>query len=406
MAGEVTVSGRVEPGFEAVREAFEANFTEHGDVGAAVAVYVDGRCVVDLTGGVADPATGRPWEPDTIELVFSTTKGWVAILAHLLAQRGELDLDAPVAEVWPEFKAEGKEAIPVRWLLSHRAGLPVVDDPPSTDEVLAWDPVVAALAAQRPVWEPGTRHGYHALTYGWLVGEVLRRVTGRSVGQLVADELAGPLGLDLWIGLPESEEPRVAPLIPSPPPDPAAAAAALEQITDPGLRDLLIRSAEAWTDPGSLAVRALTLSGALGSLTGGPFIWNERRIRAAEIPAANGVTDARSLARLYAATVGEVDGVRLLEPATVQGATVEQSSGPDAVLVVPTRFGSGFFLDSPFSPLLGPGSFGHAGAGGSLGFADPDAKVGFGYVMNQMRQGLAGDPRTLGLIDALRRSLS
>jgi CubicO group peptidase (beta-lactamase class C family) len=388
------ISGQVADGFGAVEEVFSANFDVHGDVGAAVSLYVDGRPVVDLWGGVADVETGRPWAKDTLQLVFSTTKGVAAICTHLLVQRGQLDLDAPVAEQWPEFAAAGKERVTTRQLLSHRAGLPVVDGTVVPEEVLAWDPIVERLAAQAPLWEPGTKHGYHALTYGWLVGEVVRRVTGRSLGRLLAEDVAGPLGLELWIGLPEGEERRVSTLIGS------------EWSFGADLSDELLASLPeqvramvvAFADPEGVSQRALTI-------TTPPLRWNDRAVHAAELPAANGIGTARSLARLYAACVSDVDGVRLLDEATVKDAAREQSDGHDEVLLVPTRFGSGFFLPSSFSPLYGPGSFGHAGAGGSLAFADVDAGIGFAYVMNRMEQNLAGDPRTLALIDAVKRSL-
>ena len=382
------IHGDVRPGYEPVREAFRRNFEHHGDIGAACCLYVDGQKVVDIWGGVADAKEDRPWAEDTLTLVYSTTKGVTAVCAHLLAQRGELDLDAPVVEYWPEFGKEGKGDIPVRWLLSHRAGLPVIDATLSPAEALAWAPAVDALAAQAPVWEPGTRHGYHALTYGWLVGEVIRRVTGRGVGQFLADEVSGPLDLDLWIGLPEAEEARVCRLIPS-------------ELTRPSEEELKALTPErlemlrAMASTTSLAMRAL-------NVTTPPFNFNSREVHAAEQPAANGIATARSLAKLYAACIGEVDGRRLLEPATVEAAIAEQSSGPDAVLVLDTRFGTGFFIKSDFAPMMGPRSFGHAGAGGSLAFADPDAGVAFAYVMNKMQQNLSGDPRTANLIEAVR----
>jgi CubicO group peptidase (beta-lactamase class C family) len=378
------VHGEVEPGFEGVRQAFLSNFSSHGDVGAAFCLYRDGRKVVDIWGGVADAKTGQAWAGDTLTLVYSTTKGVTAICAHLLAQRGELDLDAPVVEYWPEFAPEGKARIPVRWLLSHRAGLPVIDRRLTPEEALAWDPAVQALAAQRPVWEPGTRHGYHALTYGWLVGEVIRRATGRTVGEVLAKQVSGPLGLDLWVGLPEGEEPKVCRLIP---PDPPRLDSVIEGTLPPERIEML----KATANPTSLTARAL-------NVTDPPFNFNSPAVHAGELPAANGIGTARALAKLYAATVGEVDGIRLLEPATVADATRQQSNGPDEVLVLDTRFGSGFFLPSSFAPLMGPRSFGHAGAGGSLAFADPDRGLAFGYVMNRMQQNLSGDPRTANLI--------
>ncbi|MGH9301327.1 MAG: serine hydrolase domain-containing protein, partial [Acidimicrobiales bacterium] len=255
-------------------------------------------------------------------------------------------------------------------------------------QALAWDPVIEALAAQEPLWEPGQAHGYHALTFGWLVGELIRRISGRSVGRFFAEEVAGPLGLEFWIGLPEQYEHRVAPLISSPMPD------------DPALRELAV----ALMGPDTLLGRALTLDGAFDSLgLTSPF--NSRAVHAAEIPAANGITNAASLSRFYAGLIGEVDGVRVLGPEALKVATATQCEGQDKVLMVQTRFGLGFMLHSEFTPLLGPGSFGHSGAGGSLGFADPDTGVSFGYVMNQMQANLSADPRTLGLIEALRSSL-
>lgn len=388
------MQGEVAAGFEGVRDAFVANFERFGDVGAACAVYVGGEAVVDLWGGIADPTTGRSWEADTTAVVFSTTKGVAAIAAHLLAQRGELDLDAPVASYWPEFGAEGKAELPVRALLSHRAGLPVVDGTVTPADALAWDPVVERLAAQAPVWPPSTAHGYHAITYGWLVGEVVRRATGRTLGQVVAEDLSAPLGLDLWIGLPEAEEGRVARLVPF------VAPRGTRPPTAPAdLPPDVAAMVRAMSDPTSLAMRAL-------SVTQPAMDFNSRAVHAAELPAANGIATARSLARLYAATVGDVDGVRILSDATVADATREQSNGPDQVLLVPTRFGSGFFLPSPFASLMGPRSFGHAGAGGSLALADPDGQVGFGYVMNAMRDNLSNDRRTLTLIAALRAALA
>ncbi len=383
------ISGRVEPGYEPVRDAFAANFDRQEELGAACCVYRDGRPVVDIWAGEVAP-DGPAWDEDTLGLVFSTTKGAAAVCAHLLASRKELDLDARVVDYWPEFAAAGKGDVPVRWLLTHQVGLPVVDAALSFDEVCAVAPVVAALAAQAPVWKPGTSHGYHALTYGWLVGEVVRRVTGRSLGQVFTDEVAGPLGLDFWIGLPEAEEARVAQLESPPLP------------TDPEL--LALMAAVMGSD--SLLWRALTLNGALGAdfSETGP-IFNSRAVHATEMPAANGITTARSLARMYAATVGEVDGVRILPPDTVADACAERASGPDAVLMIESRFGTGFMLDSQLCPMLGPASFGHAGAGGSLGFADPGAGIGFGYVMNRMGADLTGDVRAINLVAAVRACL-
>ncbi len=394
-----TVDGTVAAGFEGVRDAFERNFADHGDVGAGVAVFVDGECVVDLTGGVADPADGSPYDADALQLVFSSTKGVAAICAHLLAQRGQLDVETKVADVWPEFAANGKADATIADVLSHRVGLPVVDERLGLDEVLAITPIVDALAAQAPLWEPGSAHGYHALTYGWLVGEIIRRVDGRPIGQFVAEELSGPLGLDLWIGLPDAEHDRVVPLIAM---DPGESSI---DLADPDIAPLLGDLAAAFLDPESVTNRALSLNGAFGLDGDSGMAWNAPAVWQSQIPAANGITNARSLARLYASCVSEVDGVRILADETVERAVMERSEGRDRTLIVPTRFGLGFFIPSTFSPLMGPASFGHAGAGGSLGLADAERKVGFAYVMNKMSASLSNDPRTTGLIGAVEAAL-
>jgi CubicO group peptidase (beta-lactamase class C family) len=376
------VKGFTARGFEQVREAFAANLESGRDVGAAFAAYHHGHKVVDLWGGVADKESGRPWEEDSIILVFSTTKGATALCANMLAERGALDVDAPVAHYWPEFAQGEKNEIPVKFLLSHQAGLAWIDGEMSLEEALSWDPVVDALARQTPSWEPGTQHGYHATTYGWLVGEVIRRVAGTSVGAFFRTEVAEPLGLDFWIGLPEAEEPRVVPLIP------------FELPEDQGLTEMI----DAFLGPDTGLGKALVApGGALAETT----VWNLRALRAAEVPAANGVTDARSLARMYASMIGETDGIRLLGKAQLERATAQLTSGPNAVLMnLDIQFGLGFMVPSSLVVLGGPRSFGHFGAGGSMGWADPDAGLATGYVMNRMDIGLAGDDRSLRLFNA------
>lgn len=380
------IHGQVDPGFEGVRDAFATNFERHDEVGAAFSLYVEGRKVVDLWGGIADVATGRPYAEDTLQLVFSTTKGATAICANRLAERGELDVDAPVTTCWPEFGQAGKEDIPVRWLLCHKAGLPVIDGKMSFEDACAWEPVIRALEVQRPVWEPGTAHGYHAVTYGYLVGEVVRRISGKSLGTFFADEVAAPLGLEFWIGLPDEQHPRVAPLVTFEPPK--------DQKSQELMRQFL--------GPDSLLGRAL---GAPGGAFADTQVYNRPELWAAEVPAANGITNARSLARMYAACVGEIDGVRLLGEEQVKRATIPQTEGNDRILFFETKFGLGFMLSSAFSPYGGPRGFGHAGAGGSVGFADPEHQIGFGYVMNKMQQNLSGDPRTLALINETYKAI-
>jgi CubicO group peptidase (beta-lactamase class C family) len=378
------VGGTVDQGYEAVREAFAANFEHHGEVGAACCVYRHGRPVVDLWAGTTQPGGGPPYTGDSLQIVMSSSKGVVAVAAHLLAQEGKLDFDALVAEYWPGFAVEGKQGIPVRWLLSHRAGLAAVDQPLTYPEVLAWDPVIGALEAQRPLWEPGSTHGYHVGTFGWLVGEVVRRASGMSVGRYVADRIAAPLGLDLWIGLPESQTSRVAPIIPQPPPPPGTPI--------DGMTARLL-------DPTTLLHRAFV------NPPVPPAAFNDPAFLAAEVPAANCVTNARSLARMYAACIGEVDGVRLFLPHTVANAMREESAGEDLVLGYTTRYSTGFQLPFPFRPMAGRGSFGHYGMGGSVGFANHGLGISFAYVMNQMLPSGGVDPRPAALVEALTRCL-
>ena len=383
----MAINGWTAAGFEGVRDRFEKNFADGLEVGAAFCAYHRGEKVVDLWGGLADVTTERRWEEDTIVGVFSTTKGATAVCANQLAQTDRLDVDAPVAEYWPEFAQAGKESIPVEYLLSHRAGLAWVDEPLTLEDVLGWEPMIRALERQAPVWEPGTAHGYHAVTYGYLVGEVVRRISGRSIGTYFRDEIAEPLGLDFWIGLPESLEPRVAPLV--------------------GGLSASIAGADA--DPEAMAALAALIGpeSKLGkSLSGGSAfqdsdMFNTRAVHAAEIPAAGGIGDARSIARMYAACIGDVDGIRLLSPEQLTDATTQRSAGPDIVILdLDLQFGLGFFVPSTLLQLGGPRSFGHFGMGGSAGWADPEAELGFGYVMNKMELGLAGDLRSYGLINA------
>ena len=381
-----TVHGQVAKGFEPIRDAFASNIEQH-EVGAAVCVYKHGTKVVDLWGGSFDAAGTAPYNSDTLQLVFSTTKGITAMCLAICVDRGLLDYDRPVADYWPEFAAAGKGAVTVAELVSHRAGLPFTEPAITIEDCLAWDPVCAALAKQAPMWEPGSAHGYHALTYGWLAGELVRRVDGRPIGQFVAEELAGPLGVEFWIGLPESQEQRVSPLIASPALAPEAKA----------LADMFM-------GPETLGGKALSNNGAFGSLDSADSKFNSRAVHAAAIPAANGITNARSLAKLYAACIGDVDGVaRRIAPATLDRATTTVTSGADRCLLIETTFGMGFMTSGPLTAMLGPGSFGHAGAGGSLAFGHPKRGIGFGYVMNQMDNNLAGDPRVLALLAALER---
>ncbi|MCK8434175.1 beta-lactamase family protein [Streptomyces sp. D2-8] len=384
------VHGTVAEGFEPVRDAFERNFDSLGDRGAAVAVYRDGQKVVDLWGGTKDVDGTAPWERGTAQVVRSATKGVAAAVLLLLHQRGQLDLDAPVGHYWPEFKAQGKEGVLVRHVLNHRAGLPVLDRPLTPEEALDPSKGPAALAAQAPAWEPGTDHGYHALTYGWLLDELVRRVTGQGTGEWLASQVTGPLGLDLWLGLPESEAGRVGRVGRVEGAEPTG-----------GLRARPKRSVtEAYEDPASLTRRAFAAIS--------PFPdQNDPAYHATALPATNAIATADGLARFYATLIGDTAGAaRLFTPETVDMARAEESAGPDRVLVVGTRFGLGYMLHGSASPLLTPGSFGHPGRGGALGFADPERGIAFGYVTNGFRKTVTADPRAQALVRAVRGVLN
>ncbi|WP_105974609.1 serine hydrolase domain-containing protein [Streptomyces geranii] len=391
----MNVNGTVSAGFEPVQDAFVRNFATGGERGAAVTVYRDGRRVVDLWAGTRDVDGDAPWEHGTAQIVRSATKGVAAAVLLMLAERGELDLDAPVGEYWPEYKTAGKERTLVRHVLAHRAGVPVLDRPLTPAQ--AADPALgaAAVAAQAPVWEPGTDHGYHAQTYSWLTGELVRRVSGRPIGEWVASEIAGPAGLDLWLGLPEAEAQagRVGRVGRIPTPDEPSGPGS-------GLRTRPKRSvAAAYADPESLTSRAFA------AITPLPDE-NDPAYRAAALPASNGIATADGLARFYASLIGQVDGgTRLFSPETVESARREESAGPDRVLVIGTRFGAGYMLHGTAAPLLTPGSFGHPGRGGALGFADPESGIAFGYVTNGFRKSVTADARAQALVRAVRASL-
>jgi CubicO group peptidase (beta-lactamase class C family) len=388
MSRDIPIHGHCDPRFESVKKIFTQGFEAGTEIGASVCFVWDGEPVVDLWGGHLDRTREREWAEDTLVNVYSTTKGMTAICAHMQVERGALDLDAPVAEYWPEFATAGKEEIPVRWLLSHQAGLAAPRAPISAEEMFAWDPLVDALAAQEPWWEPGTRHGYHALTFGHLVGELVRRTSGKSVGTFFRENVAEPLEADFHIGLAEEHDARTSDLFGELMPDNVDP----DQLPAPFgdfFRDMQDTS---------------TLTGAaFNNPALGRDMVNGRAWRGAEIPAGNGHGTARALARIYGALArgGEVDGVRLLEPASIERAIEEQAVGVDAVLRFPMRYGLGFMLRQDMMPLSpSPRAFGHPGAGGSIGMADPDAKVGFGYTMNQMQMGLVGGAGAFAMLGA------
>ena len=379
------IHGTCHPRFARVRDAFAEGFRSRREIGAAVAIHVDGEPVVDLFAGHADPGRMRTWTRDTIVHLYSVTKGMASLCAHRLAERGALDLGAPVARYWPEFAAQGKGAIPVCWVLSHRAGLQALRQPLPPEHLYDPGAMAAALAGAAPCIPPG-RLGYHPMTFGWLVGELVRRVDGRSLGRFFREEVAEPLGADLHIGLGPAEEKRAADITDLEPPPELAATFAGAQGGEPPLLFL------AFANP----------------LGNGDH--NGAQHRRAEIPAINGHGSAAALARIYGALArgGEVDGVRVLAPESVDLARTQQAAGVDPLLGIPLRMGLGYWLSQPRVPgyALGPseGAFGHPGAGGSLGFADPEAKVGFGYVTNRMGSGIEIDERPQALVDAFYAS--
>ncbi len=382
---KINVDGFVAPGWEPVKAAFEKNFELGEEVGASASVYHRGHKVVDICGGSFDETGERPYDDSTLQLVFSTTKGIVAIAVAMCVERGLIDYDEKVATYWPEFAAHGKGEATVAQLLSHQCGLIAPDAPVTLADALDWKTITAMMADTKPDWPIGSGHGYHALTYGWLAGELIRRTDGRSPGQFVADEIAGPLGVELWIGLPEEIEPRVSPIIGRP---------LNEDNPDPVMRAMF----EMFLGPDTRGGRALFLNGAFGV----DDAFNRRDVHAAEIPAANGISTAGALAKVYAATMAPVDGVRLLgDDIRDQARTVVTPSGePDLCLVMPTTFGMGFMTHGMFTPYSGPGSFGHSGAGGSNAFAQPERHLAVGYAMNKMAANLAADARAQRITNA------
>ncbi len=364
----IEIHGTTAPGFEPVREAFSANFEKGLECGASVAVTRDGEFVVDLWAGDAGPGAG-PWQKDTIVNVYSTTKTMAATSILLLADRGVIDLDAPVARYWPEFAQNGKEGITVSHVMSHSAGLSGFSPPLENIELLYdWEAVCSRLAAMKPWWEPGTASGYHAVTQGFLQGEIVRRTDGRSIGNFFREEIAGPLGADFHIGLDARHDDRVGELIP-----PAGGIAAARA-----------------PDPKSIAARTFSSAPISGKEP------RTREWRAAEIPAAGGIGNARSVARVHSALAcgGTVDGVALMSEAGVERAREEQTRGKDLVLSFPLVFGNGFGLNDPTFPISpNPRAFFWGGWGGSLAIIDLDARVSIAYVMNKMEANLLNDKR-------------
>jgi CubicO group peptidase (beta-lactamase class C family) len=382
---EIPLNGFVDPRFRPVVEAFQENYRLEDEVGSAVSVVVDGRTVVDLWGGFKDGARQREWQHDTLVCMMSVSKGIMGLAFNLLVDRGLVDVNAPVARYWPEFAANGKETLPVRFLLDHRAGLPYLADPLWPGAIYDHEAVCKALAAQAPVWEPGSVAAYHIHNQGFLVGEVIRRVTGKTIGRFIRDELAAPLGADFMIGsMSDHDQARCAEVMPNM----QARLFAAKEVEAETLRSKVFvqNPAEPW-----------------------PTTLNSRKWREAEIASGNGHGNARGVARIYGAFArgGELDGVRLTRPASIEAMITEQHNMTELMQERPYHQGLGILLNTPAAVYMGPNprAFGHHGIGGSIGFADPDARIGFSYCVNRMHAVGTNGPRAARLIDALYAAL-
>ena len=381
------LDGFVADGWSEVADVLASNIDNRDDVGAGVSVFHKGKCVVDIAGGFFDREATKPYTLDTLQLVFSSTKGVVATAVAICVERGLLSYEDPVSQIWPEFAAHGKEHVTVAQLLSHQAGLYTVEGELSFEELLDWNTMVARLADTAPLFPVGSTHGYHAITFGWLAGELVRRVDGRNIGRFIAEEIANPLGGEIYVGLPAHLEPRVSPINTGWPRTATSAPAAPVQL------------------PNKYLVSALSVNGAL-NVKGG---FNREDLHAAEVPGANGIANARSLAAMYSATFTETETsngpVRLLNDDTRSKMTVQQTKDGEVDLCLQTErtFAMGFVTPSEKLAFDAPGSYGHAGAGGSVSFADPLRQMGFSYIMNRMKDSMFTDPRAVRLIEAASR---
>jgi len=382
-----TISGSCDPQFTSVLAEFRANFAERKEVGASVSITHHGRTVVDLWGGIAKPETQEPWTRDTVSIVYSCTKAATALCLHMLVDQGRVTYETLVGDIWPAFATNGKEATTVGMMLAHTSPVPQLTETIKPGGLTDWDYMTALIAAEPAHWEPGTRQGYHGLTYAWTVGQIVRLVCGMPLGEFFKKHVAGPLDLDFHIGLPESEEPRVAPMIA---PDPA----------EINFGSAFFRAAT--TQPGSLPHLFLTNQGDAD--------FNSREIHAAEIGSANGISNARSLAAMYG-PLANGGGALVSADRVHRMGRVSAATHSDAVLCQPMRFAMGFMTSTDNrasggdSLILGESAFGHVGMGGSIGFADPAQGLSFGYTMNRMGAGILLNPRGQSLIDACYRAV-
>jgi len=400
MSQTAPISGSCDKGWEKVRDAFAKNFAERPERGASLCVMQNGKVVVDLAGGWFDEAKTRPFTSEDLVLLFSTTKGMTAIAAHTLIDKGLLDLDAPVAKYWPEFGAHGKDKATVAMMLNHSVGVPGFHEPLKQHAHLDWDYMVQRIADEKPFWEPGLRNGYHALNFGWTVGELVRRVSGKSLGTYFRSAVSGPLDADFWIGLPESEEPRVSKLTPTiPQPGEPVIEVFTNVVENPGSD-----SALTFTNNGGF------LPSAVDEATG-EYLVNSRAVHAAEIGGAGGIGNARGVARIYAALL---DGKLISRDHVARMGRTSMISTRDPILLIPTSFALGFMtsMDNRRLPLgriqsfiIGEKAFGHVGAGGSFGLVDRESGIAIGYTMNHLGPGVLLDERGQSLVDAVYRSL-
>ncbi|MEN8876955.1 MAG: serine hydrolase domain-containing protein [Hyphomonas sp.] len=385
-----SIGGACESKFAAVKEEFERNFAERGEVGASVCLSVNGETQVDLWGGMANPETGDAWREDTISIVFSCSKAATALCAHILIDRGELNPEALVADYWPKFAKNGKEKTTVRMMLNHESALPTLRDPVRPGGFEDWDYMIQRLEDEEAFWEPGTRNGYHMINFGWTVGELVRRVSGKSLGTFFREEVADKTGARFWLGLPETEDVHIAPIIPyAPKPGDVPTEFAIKLVTEPE----------------SIQHKSF--------MNNGGWDFNNRKSQAAEIGGGGGLSNARGQVAMYTPLATD-DGTLVSSDRLKAMSMVTTATQRDATLLVPTRFGPGFMKSMDNRALnLGPGTsvimgeqaFGHVGAGGSIGFADPEAGLAFSYTMNQMGSGILVNDRAQSLIDAAYRAL-
>ncbi|MEM7768113.1 MAG: serine hydrolase domain-containing protein [Pseudomonadota bacterium] len=385
-----TVSGTCDPKFAKLKAEFERSFAERGEVGASVCLSVHGETAVDLWGGLADPDTGERWEENTTSIVFSCTKAATALCAHILIDRGLLNPAAPVSEYWPGFARNGKEATTVQMMLNHESAVPANREPIREGGFLDWDYMISRVEDEEAWWEPGTRNGYHMVNFGWTVGELVRRVSGKSLGQFFADEVAGPTGADFWIGIPDDFAHPIAPI----------------RLYEPKDGDVPTEfTVKLMSDPASLQH--------LSFLNTGGWNMNDPAAHRAEIGGAGGISNARGQVAMY--TPLAMNDGRLVSPDRLAAmGMVSTASQRDATLLAPSRFASGFMksMDNralpqgdQMSAIIGEAAFGHVGAGGSIGFADPECGLAFSYTMNQMGQGLLLNARCQSLVDTAYEAL-